>query len=233
MNKINGDDKQIINISPQSIVAVADTTFFTRSYGVTVFRDPKLKRNLIWKEVYSETPGQYWQLRNKLELKGIILKAIVLDGKRGVRQVFSDIPVQMCQFHQVAIVIRYLTRRPQLEASKELKKIVLLLTSCTEQEFKDLLDVWFNKWKDFLKERTTNPFTGKWYYTHKRLRSAYRSLKTNLPYLFTYQKYPELNIPNTCNSIDGSFTTLKNLLRIHRGMNRKNRYKMICQILGK
>lgn len=145
MNEINGDDKQIINISPQSIVAVADTTFFTRSYGVTIFRDPKRKRNLIWKEVYSETPGQYWQLRNKLELSGITIKAIVLDGKRGVRQVFSDIPVQMCHFHQVAIVIRYLTRRPQLEASKELKKIVLLLTNCNEQEFKKLLDVWFNK----------------------------------------------------------------------------------------
>ncbi len=233
MNEVNVDDKQIVNINPQSIVVVADTTFFTRSYGVTIFRDPNMKKNLIWKEVYSETPGQYLQLRNELELKGVTLKAVVLDGKRGVRQVFSDIPVQMCQFHQVAIVIRYLTRRPQLEASKELKAIVLQLTKCTEKEFKYLLDEWHNKWNNFLKEKTINPFTDKWHYTHKRLRSAYRSLKTNLPYLFTYQKYPEFNIPNTCNSIDGSFTTLKNLLRIHRGMNLKNRYKMICQILRK
>jgi len=233
LNEVNVDDKQIVNINPQSIVVVADTTFFTRSYGVTIFRDPNMKKNLIWKEVYSETPGQYLQLRNELELKGVTLKAVVLDGKRGVRQVFSDIPVQMCQFHQVAIVIRYLTRRPQLEASKELKAIVLQLTKCTEKEFKYLLDEWHNKWNNFLKEKTINPFTDKWHYTHKRLRSAYRSLKTNLPYLFTYQKYPEFNIPNTCNSIDGSFTTLKNLLRIHRGMNLKNRYKMICQILRK
>lgn len=231
LNEINGNDKQIINISPQSIVAIADTTFFTRSYGVSIFRDPNKKRNLIWKEVYSETPGQYMQLRNELELKGIVLKAIVLDGKRGVRQVFSDIPVQMCQFHQVAIVIRYLTRRPQLEASKELRQVVLQLARSTEQDFKNLLDTWHLKWKNFLKEKTINPFTDKWHYTHKRLRSAHRSLKTNLPYLFTYQKYPKLNIPNTCNSLDGSFTTLKNLLRNHRGMSKKNRYKMICQIL--
>jgi hypothetical protein len=233
LNEINGDDKLIVNISPQSIVAIADTTFFTRGYGVTVFRDPIKKKNLVWKEVHSETPGQYKQLKNELELKGVILKAIVLDGKRGIREVFSDIPIQMCQFHQVAIVVRYLTRHPQLEAGKELKQIALQLTKCTEKKFKDLLDAWYNKWKDFLKEKTTNPITDKWHYTHKRLRSAHRSLKTNLPYLFTYQKYPELNMPNTCNSLDGSFTTLKNLLRNHRGMNRQNRYKMICQILGK
>ncbi|MFC1613283.1 hypothetical protein ACFL23_03035 [Patescibacteria group bacterium] len=36
---------------PQSIVVVADTTFFRRSYGVTIFREPNLKKNLIWKEV--------------------------------------------------------------------------------------------------------------------------------------------------------------------------------------
>lgn len=231
LNEINGDDNKSINISPRSIIVVADTTFFSRSYGVTIFREPNFKKNLIWKEVYSETPGQYDQLRNELECLGFKIKAVVLDGKRGVRRVFRGIPVQMCQFHQVAIVIRYLTRRPQLEASKELKEIVLSLTTCAEEEFAELLFSWQNKWQEFLKERTVNPFTDKWFYTHKRLRSAHRSLKTNLPYLFTYQKYPELNIPNTCNSIDGSFTTLKNLLRNHRGMNRKNRYKMICQIL--
>lgn len=233
MNDINVDDKNIINIRPQSIVVVADTTFFTRSYGITVFREPNLKKNLVWQEASLESPLQYGYLKNQLENSGFVIKAVVLDGKRGIRQVFSGIPAQMCQFHQIAIVNRYLTRRPKLEASIELRKIALALTTSNEQEFVKLLNDWHNKWKDFLKERTTNIFSNKWCYTHKRIRSAYRSLKTNLPYLFTYQKYPELNIPNTCNSIDGSFTTLKNLLRIHRGMNKGNRYKMICKILRK
>jgi hypothetical protein len=233
LSDINVDDQRIITISPQSIVVVADTTFFTRSYGVTVFREPNLKKNLIWKEVRSETPGQYEQLKNELECLGFSIKAVVLDGKRGVRQVFSDIPTQMCQFHQIAIVNRYLTRRPILESSQELRSIALSLTKCNENEFTEQLNGWHLKWKEFLKEKTINPVTGKWHYTHKRTRSAYRSLKTNLPYLFTCQKYPEHNIPNTCNSIDGSFTTLKNLLRIHRGMSQENRYKMICQILKK
>lgn len=142
LSEINVGDKTVTDISPRSIVAVADTTFFKRSYGITIFREPNLKENLIWKEVRSETPGQYRQLRNELELRAFTLKAVVLDGKRGVRQVFSDIPVQMCQFHQVAIVIRYITRRPKLEASKELKDIVMRLTSSTEKEFTELLNDW-------------------------------------------------------------------------------------------
>jgi hypothetical protein len=232
LSEINVDERKVIDIIPRSIVVVADATFFTRSYGILRFRDPNSKINLIWKEIHSETPGQYEQLKLELERQGYCIKAAVLDGKRGVRNVFGGIPVQMCQFHQVAIVNRYLTTRPILEAGKELRQIALRLTKSNEKEFTKRLDNWHDKWQNFLKEKTTNIFTNRWCYTHRRIRSAYRSLKTNLPYLFIFQKYPELKIPNTCNSIDGSNTTLKNLLRIHRGMNRKNRYKMICQILG-
>ena len=142
----------------------------------------------------------------------------------------------MCHFHQIAIITRYLTRRPRLEAGKELRKITLSLTKSTEKEFTNLLNNWFEKWEEFLKEKTVNLETGKWFYTHKRLRSAHRSLKTNLPYLFTYQKYPKFNIPNTTNttnSLDGLFSNFKSLLRIHRGLKRARRYKVICEILRK
>ena len=97
--------------------------------------------------------------------------------------------------------------------------------------FTEELSNWYNQWETFLKEKTTNPETGRWCYTHKRVRSAYRSLKTNLPYLFTYQKYPELNIPNTTNSLDGYFSRLKKLLNVHSGLNEKRKFKIIVEIL--
>jgi hypothetical protein len=56
-----------------------------------------------------------------------------------------------------------------------------------------------------------------WKLKHKKLRSAYRNLKTHTPYLFTFQDYPELKIPNTINSLDGFFTNLKSKLRIRQG----------------
>lgn len=159
--------------------------------------------------------------------------AVVLDGRRGIRAVFADVPVQMCHFHQKMIINRYLTTKPKLEAGIELREITFDLRKTNEEAFSKALNDWHKKWKEFLKERTTNPVTGKWHYTHKRIRAAYRSLVTNLPYLFTYQKYPELNIPNTTNSLDGSFAHLKELLIIHRGTNMELKRKIIDEILGK
>lgn len=233
LNEINVGDKPVVNISPQPIVVVADATFFTRSDGILIFREPNLKTNLIWKQIHSESPSQYAQLREELELAGFSIKGVVLDGKRGVREVFSDVPVQMCQFHQVAAINRYLTRHPLLPAGQELRRISLSLKNSNQPEFKYLLEEWHHKWHGFLKEKTIHPLTGQWSYTHKRIRSAHRSLKNNLPFLFTYQKYQELKLPNTTNTLDGSNTTLKNLIRNHRGLSRDKRYKIICQILGK
>lgn len=220
-------------IKPQSVVLIADVTFFKRAFGIIVFRAPQLEENIYFKEVGSEKVDEYRQGKEYLEHQGFTIKAIVLDGKPGIRSVFSDIPVQMCHFHQKAILNRYLTRRPKLQASIELREITFDLCRINEIDFSKRLDLWHEKWKDFLKDRTTDPITGRWHYTHKRIRTAYRSLKINLPYLFTYQKYPELNIPNTTNSLDGSFAHLKSLLRIHRGIKKDLKIKIIQEILGK
>lgn len=158
---------------------------------------------------------------------------MVTDGRPGVRGVFADVPVQMCHFHQKQIITRHLTTRPKLEAGIELKKISQTLGDTTEKKFKHLLDLWHDKWHDFLKEKTIDPDTGKWFYTHRRVRSAYHSLQTNLPYLFTYKKYPKRNIPNTTNSLEGCFSHLKELIKIHRGLNYELKRKMIDEILSK
>jgi hypothetical protein len=218
---------------PQPIVAIADVTFFKRDFGICVIRDPLLKKNLYIQEVQSESVDAYRQGRIDLEQRGYTIQAIILDGRPGVRQLFSDVPIQMCHFHQKQIITRYLTNNPKLEAGIELKKIMATLCQTNEQDFTDALNNWHQKWLAFLKERTIDPLTGKWFYTHKRLRSAYRSLKTNLPYLFTYRKYPKLNIPNTTNSLDGCFAYLKELVRVHRGINKTLKIKIIQDILLK
>ena len=110
------------------------------------------------------------------------------------------------------IVQRYITRHPKLEASKELKKIVLRLTSTTQTRFINALDKWHEIHEVFLNEKSINPTTGKEYFTHRKPVAAYRSLRRNIPYLFTYKNYKELKMPNTTNSLDGGvFSQLKNL----------------------
>lgn len=221
--------KKTVTVRP--IVAVTDTTFFGRKYGILVVRCPHAKRTVYFHEVVSETPEEYRRARQFLEAKGFVIAGVVIDGKPGVMRVFEGIPVQMCQFHQSAIVRRYLTTRPKLEAGKELRAITLTLTISNEKAFAGLLDAWHGKWDAFLKERTYTQTGKRWYYTHKRIRSAYRSLHTNLPYLFTYQNYPHLHMPNTTNSLEGSFSRLKGLLNAHRGLSPRRRLKLIREIL--
>ena len=199
-------------IPPQSIVFIADVSFFSRGDGILVFRSPQLHKNISWKFVRGENPSMYREARVMLETKGFIFQAIVLDGRKGVREVFSDIPVQMCHFHQKAILRRYLTLHPKLEAGVALQIVGRTLTFLKEKDFTQLLDEWYEKWGDFLKERTFESDGKHWHYTHKKIRSAYRSLMTNLPYLFTFERYPALHIPNTTNSLDGFFTQMKKRL---------------------
>ena len=196
-----------------------------------MFRSPHLKKNVWWKEIMHEKADIYRLGKEHLEKNGFTIKAVILDGKRGVKQVFKGIPVQMCHFHQKRIITRYLTSRPKLEASIELKIITATLANTNEDIFTKELNEWHDKWNDFLKEKTINSETNRWHYTHKRLRSAYRSLKTNLPYLFTYQKYPEFNIPNTTNSLDGYFNRLKSLINVHRGLSQMRRMRIVIEIL--
>jgi lipid A disaccharide synthetase len=56
------------------------------------------------------------------------------------------------------------------------------LTSTTQSIFTKKLNEWYEKHKDILAEKTINPDTLKEAYTHQKLVSAYKSLKTNLPY---------------------------------------------------
>ena len=219
-------------VSPKPLVLVADVSFFSHGDGVLVVRSPKLKRNVFWTFVKGENPLMYRDARRILKSEGFIFLGIVLDGRKGVREVFSDIPVQMCHFHQKQILRRYLTLKPKLEAGQELLALGRILPFSKEDDFTCLLDDWFLRWEDFLKERTYADDGKHFHYTHKKIRSAYHSLKNNLPYLFTFQRYPELHMPNTTNTLDGYFSQMKKLLRVHNGLSEERRNKVVEEILN-
>ena len=196
-----------------------------------LFKDSYTGENLLKYYVKSETNALYIQGVNELISQGFEIVAIVCDGRKGLIQSFKNIPVQMCQFHQVATIRRYITKNPKLPASIELKELVAMMKMTNKESFEGGLKLWFTKWESFLNKRTTNPETGKSHYTHKRLRSAYRSLKSNLNWLFTWYDNIELKIPNTTNAIDGHFSDLKNKLRNHNGLSRARKIKFIDEFL--
>jgi hypothetical protein len=208
---------------PGVAVIIMDTTYFGRVFGVMVFKN-SLDGVVLYKQyVRYETNALYLAVISEISRRGINIQGIVCDGRQGLFGLFGDIPVQMCQFHQIQIVQRYLTRKPKTEPAIELKKITLKLTKQTKTKFVNCLDNWYLCWSDYLNERSKSPSTGKTYYTHKRLRSAYLSLKRHLPYLFVFEDYKGLMIPNTTNALDGQFSDLKNKLRNHGSTRLTNR----------
>lgn len=176
----------------------------------------------------------YQTARNTLENAGFKLLAVVVDGRPGIRSVFADLPLQMCQFHLIQIVNRYITKRPKLIPALQLKTLLSDLTTTTEYAFKLRFNYWLEVNQDFLNEKTINSDTGRYVYKHKRLRSAARSIQTNLDYLFTCKDKQNryLNIPNTTNSIDGWFAHLRKLLGCHNGLRKDRRNRVIEYILA-
>ena len=228
--QLKGIEVEKRELAPDEVVIVMDTTYFKRLFGVMVWRCPHRKKNLLWKFLLYETIGAYKDGIEMLEAVGWKVQAIVCDGRRGLLQGFS-VPVQMCHFHQAAIVTRYVTRRPKLDAGQDLQSLMRHLPHVGEAQFTLWLELWYDKWGTFLKERTTDELTQRWHYTHRRLRSAYYSVKRNLPNLFIYLRHPALHIPNTSNSLEGIFTHIKKNMRLHGGLRIHQKQLMIEEFL--
>lgn len=218
----------IMKAPAQPINLIVDATFFSRSDGVLIFRANG--KNIYWQFIKSETLKEMTSALNQLDQAGYQFNSVTIDGRKGIIKLFEarypGLPIQMCQFHQAQIIRRYTTNNPKTDCGKALKTIMRCLTDTTEEVFQSLVDTLLQQYSDFLKERNENN-----QFKHRRLRSAFRSLKSNMPYLFAYKNYPALSIPNTTNSCDGSFAHWKQKLKIHRGLRKHRRNKMINFLL--
>ena len=100
-----------------------------------------------------------------------------------------------------------------------------------KEEFITAFDKWCDKWKEFLYERTLLT-SGKTTYTHRRLRTARRSIKTHLIWLYTYEEHSDIQIPNTTNLLEGFNSQLKRALHNHNGLNEANKKKFIDEFIN-
>lgn len=190
-----------------------DVTYWGRNKGLILAIDSKIGVALYHKWIGHERQQDYIDAIDHIKRNGYDIRAIVLDGGVGLdlgKQLYT---VQMCQYHFIAIIRRKLTLHPQLEASKELLSLARSVTNSNKETFTEGFTTWLSKWEEFLKQKTINPITNHWRYTHRTLRSAAQTFREKLPFLFLFQDYPELSIPNTKNAIEGVFTALKSALR--------------------
>lgn len=210
---------------------IVDTTYF-KQFGLMVFRSANLKENLLWKIVDHETNEEYKLGIQELLDDGWKILGIVADGKPGLGKLFPEIPFQLCQFHQFQRVTRLISKNPKLEASQELREIMFRLKETDRESFEFWINEWHTKWKEFLAEKTIDEETGKWNFTHQRLRRAFFSVRRNLKPLFAFQFYSNIiQIPNTTNSLDGYFSHLKSKLSVHRGASKNTQINLISELI--
>lgn len=217
----------------KEVTVQLDTTYWGRNFGLMVIKDV-LRNKVLWhKYVRNETIAQYMEGISWLKSQGFKIYGAVIDGMRGLAQALYPIPVQMCQFHQILIIRRYLTKEPNLEASNELLELAKNITRMDKDSFIGAFNEWYAKYKDVLNERIhdkrikrhTPP------YMRPRLRSAYLSLRRNMPLLWTFYDHPETGLPNTNNAIEGMFSDIKGKLRAHRGVSKDNRRKLLDEYI--
>lgn len=211
-----------------------DTTYWGRNFGLMVIKDA-LRKKILWRKyVTHETIADYVEGVRWLKSQGFKVYGAVIDGMRGLAQALP-FPVQLCQFHQMLIVRRYLTQEPELDASKELLELVNTITKMDKESFVGAFGEWYERNRDVVNERShdrrikrkTPP------YMRPRLRSAYLSIKRNMPLLWTFYDRPELGIPNTNNGLEGVFSDIKTKLRVHSGISREHRKKLIDEYLSR
>ena len=201
-----------------------DATYFGRDYGFLCFSDGK--KIIYFQEIKTENLEELEKAINALLRLGYRFKSFTLDGKKGyikyLENRFPQIPIQMCVFHQKAIIRRHITNNPKSACGKDLQSLMMTLKSKSRKEFENDFYNLQKKYNVFLKERNE-----KGDFMHERLRAAFRSIKTNLPNIFIYKDYSDLNISSTTNQLEGVFSHLKEKIRIHRGMSLKRKKKAI------
>ena len=120
----------------------------------------------MWK-----SSGKPTQTVAALQEKRGLIQSIICDGKSGLLGAFPDISVQMCQFYQIKIIVRHLTRKPKSPAAQALRALLTLMES-TQAAFEAALKRWYEQYAAFLNERSVNEETGHSHYKHKRLHTA-------------------------------------------------------------
>ncbi len=211
------------NHNPRPIVAMMDASCWGREFGVVAIKD-HISGKVAWHKFIErkERIDDYVEGVRALEEEGYTIVCIVSDGLKGLRRRLSCYRFQHCQFHQLQTIRHKLTGHPKLPASIELMEISKLLCHTDRESFVGALNEWSARWEGFIKERTKGS-DGKSHYTHKNLRSAYLSLKRNMPYLWTYYDNYDLNMPNTNNGMESLFSWLKWKLKNHNGISLERR----------
>ena len=112
-----------------------DAAYWGRNWGILLAIDDLTGAVLYLEFIRHETVEDYRTAIASIENRGYCIKGIIVDGMRSLFSEFARYPMQMCHFHMISIIRRYLTKNPRLKAARELKRVVFTITGTDKESF--------------------------------------------------------------------------------------------------
>lgn len=206
-----------------------DGTYFNNKICLVLYRDNTIKFTQLYRfsdrEDYIEIKED---LLNLLSL-GVQIESVTCDGHKSIlkaiREALPEAIIQRCIVHIQRDCRIWLTKNPKSEAGYYLSRISATLHTIDSDIKLSLwlleLHNWFEKYKDFINEKSYKEETTRWWYKHKKVRRSFMTIKRALPNMFHYLNNPK--IPKSTNSIESFFGHMKGHLNIHRGLSYNHR----------
>lgn len=190
----------------------------------------------------------HWVLYESSNTWGELLQAIptpafaVCDGQKGIllaiARCWPETKIQRCTFHIWLNVRSKLTLSPKTAAGQDCLRLTRALWQIRTEDdvraWEQRFQAWERQYGDFVKQRTyvrdPKPNQRRWWYTHGRLRSAYRQLKKlqDDQQLFTYADNPDPRLPRTTNHMEGGINSqLRTKLKLHRGLSDEHQRRLV------
>ena len=210
---------------------IIDGTYHSDFCLINYF-DADLKHIQYYEIIKDENYRDFESGLKLLKAAGIIIASITSDGHRqlimAVKEVFPGMTHQRCIVHVQRMALNYLTKFPKSDAGKKLRIIVKDLHKInTHEERKNWIDR-FRHWEfehhEFIHERKKEYASNSWH-AHPEIRKVRSVVNNALPNLFYY--LDDKQIPKSTNGLECRFSYLKNNLRIHRGLSKKNRRNFV------
>jgi hypothetical protein len=216
---------------------IIDGTYFTEGLCLIVYYDSKLRYNILYRFTSNEYYSEIKEDLENFKKLGIDITAVTCDGKksiiRAVGKVYPSAIIQRCTVHVQRMIRLWLTRRPKLQASRELRYLVGLLhhiRGIVEQHMWIIaFEQWYKRHQQIIEEKVLHKPTGRWWYKHRPLRRSAVMAKKALADMFHF--IGDKNIPKSTNGLDSYFGHLKLNLNVHRGLSKQHRQAFILWYL--
>lgn len=220
---------------PKEIYLKADAKYFGRWGCLLLY---KAGRSLIyWNFVKRETFANYLYDLAQIRKLGYIVIGVTSDWHGSLVSAVNyiskgNIPHQRRPVHTQRLCESLLTKNPKTEAGIRLLEIVKDINQIRDHYE---VNLWINRlifWeRDYGHLATERTYSFKedgsrtWWYIHKNLRRAFRTLKATLNHLFLYLNYEGLE--KDTNGLESEFSHLKQKINMHRGLTRKRKINAI------